>query len=140
MLDEEARAAKDMKPSALTVLLVEDDAEIRVLLKEFFELRGDHIVEATNGQEAIEAALQSQPDVILLDLFMPQRDGFSVAQYLREHDELRTIPIIVMTAYGELGMELFNRIDCLGAAPIEYLPKPFNIDHLGELVDRFSHS
>lgn len=127
-----------MKRSALTVLLVEDEAEIRVLLKEFFELRGDRIVEAVNGQEAIEAAVQARPDVILLDLFMPLRDGFSVAQYLRDHESLRTIPIIVMTAYGELGMDLFNRIDCLGAAPIEYLPKPFDIDHLGELVDGFS--
>ncbi|MEJ7712646.1 MAG: response regulator [Pyrinomonadaceae bacterium] len=73
----------NQQQQALTVLLVEDDIEIRALLKEFLESRGHKIVEAANGKQAIEASTLIRPDIILLDLFMPIQDGFSAAQHMR---------------------------------------------------------
>jgi len=79
-------------------LLVEDDPEIRGLLRRALENEGWTVTEAGNGREGLDQAVRQRPDVILLDLLMPVMDGFEFVQELRRKDEWREIPIVVLTA------------------------------------------
>jgi CheY-like chemotaxis protein len=82
-----------------TVLLVEDDAEEGILLKEIFSKQGWEPLVATNGEIAIEYALESVPTVIVLDLMLPQKGGLHVLKILKSLPETKTIPVLVLTAY-----------------------------------------
>jgi len=106
-----------------TILVVDDTASVRQLLQDYLTQQGFRIVTASNGQEAIYAARHSNPDVILLDIMMPQMDGF---EFLRHYRKEKQTPIIVITAKEEetdavLGLEL-------GAD--DYVIKPFRMREL----------
>jgi CheY-like chemotaxis protein len=81
-----------------TVLVVEDDATTRDLLRTSLEREQYAVVEATNGVEGLELLASVRPAVILLDLMMPKLNGFEFTRHVREHPEWRDIPILVMTA------------------------------------------
>lgn len=109
-----------------TILVVDDTASVRQLLQDYLTEQGFRVVTATNGQEAIYEARRSNPDVILLDIMMPQMDGFD---FLRQYRKEKQTPVIVITAKEEetdavLGLEL-------GAD--DYVIKPFR---MRELVSR----
>lgn len=83
----------------MIVLVVDDAADIRTSTQMLLELSG-HVVEvATNGAEAVAAASERPPDVILMDLHMPVMDGFTAARRLRELPQTRSIPIVAVSAY-----------------------------------------
>jgi DNA-binding response OmpR family regulator len=101
-----------------TILVVDDTASVRNFLQDFLASQGFRVVTATNGQEAIYEARRSTPDVILLDIMMPQMDGY---EFLRQFRKEKQTPVIVVTAKEEetdavLGLEL-------GAD--DYVIKPF---------------
>ncbi len=101
-----------------TILVVDDTASVRNFLQDFLISQGFQVIAATNGQEAIYEARRSNPDVILLDIMMPQMDGY---EFLRQYRKERQTPVIVVTAKEEetdavLGLEL-------GAD--DYVIKPF---------------
>jgi len=121
------------------ILLTEDNEAIRALLSAFLGSKGFGVIEAENGKQAVEAAENSRPDLIVMDLHMPVLDGFEAAKTIRERSELRETPILVMTAYGELGIDFYLHLDSLGGGPIEYLTKPFDIDDFGNLVTELLH-
>lgn len=109
-----------------TILVVDDTASVRKLLQDYLTGQGFRVVTATNGQEAIYEARRSNPDAILLDIMMPQMDGF---EFLRHFRKEKQTPVIVITAKEEetdavLGLEL-------GAD--DYVIKPFR---MRELVSR----
>ncbi len=109
-----------------TILIVDDAASVRKLLQDYLTQQGFRVLTATNGQEAIYEARHSNPDVILLDIMMPQMDGF---EFLRQYRREKQTPVIVITAKEEetdavLGLEL-------GAD--DYVIKPFR---MRELVSR----
>ena len=79
-------------------LVVDDDAANRRLLRQLLEREKWLVEEAEDGEEALECVGRSQPDLILLDLMMPQMDGFEVAERLHAHERWRTIPVVVVTA------------------------------------------
>ncbi len=81
-----------------TVLLIEDDEPTRRMTKQALEKDGWTVKEAENGEAALERVNELTPDVILLDLMMPEMDGFQFVEALRDHAEWRSIPIIVLTA------------------------------------------
>jgi CheY-like chemotaxis protein len=81
-----------------TALVVEDDPSSRDLLKRMLEKEGWGVTEAENGRKALEAVGERVPDLILLDLLMPEMDGFEFVRELRSHREWRSIPVIVVTA------------------------------------------
>ena len=106
-----------------TILVVDDTASVRQLLQDYLTQQGFRVVTAANGQEAIYAARHSNPDAILLDIMMPQMDGF---EFLRHYRKEKQTPIIVITAKEEetdavLGLEL-------GAD--DYVIKPFRMREL----------
>jgi signal transduction histidine kinase/ligand-binding sensor domain-containing protein/CheY-like chemotaxis protein len=86
------------KSAAGSVLLIEDDHATRLLTRRILEKEGWRVREATDGKQGLQQLAQEQPTVILLDLMMPEMDGFEFVEELRRHDEWRAIPILVLTA------------------------------------------
>ena len=87
------------------VLLVEDDTGTRVSMRTMLEKQGCRVMEAENGEVALELMKQDRPSLIFLDLLMPVMDGFAFADSVRVHPEWRTIPIVVVTAHDLTGDE-----------------------------------
>ena len=83
-----------------TIIVVDDCADIREMLRFMLERRGYLVLEAENGQAAVELAKQECPDLILMDLHMPVLDGLSATRLLRELDELCDVPIIAVSAHA----------------------------------------
>ena len=122
---------------AKRILVVDDEPDIRRLVAEALEATGYDVQTAANGQEAVRAAGLYIPDLVLLDIMMPDADGFTVYERLREHPVDLRSPIIFLTARREINDKLLGFEK--GAA--DYITKPFHIKellarvkvHLGEL-------
>ena len=78
--------------------MVEDDPATRAITRKILEKEGWKVTEAENGREALECMAQERPSLILLDLMMPEMDGFEFAERVHQHPEWRAIPIVVVTA------------------------------------------
>jgi CheY-like chemotaxis protein len=87
-----------LTPRARSVLIVDDDASARDVLRRTLESAGWSVAEADNGRAALERVASAPPALILLDLLMPDMDGFELLAALREHEDWRAIPVIVLTA------------------------------------------
>jgi CheY-like chemotaxis protein len=114
-----------------TILVVEDQDDARSFLVQYLVLEGYRVEEAENGREATEAVRRRSPDLILMDLNMPEMDGFSAAEQINRYKDLfGEIPIIAMTAYDTHGMkEAALRAGCRA-----YMRKPLDIQHLNEVI------
>lgn len=109
-----------MNPT-FTLLIVDDEKQNRALLTEL--LQGDHrIILAKDGKQSLERAREHMPDLILLDVLMPEMDGYAVIRELKNDDQTRDIPVIFITALDSVGDE--ERGLELGA--VDYISKPFN--------------
>jgi len=104
------------------VLVIDDDAPIRLLCRVNLEAERMEVSEAVDGASGLERAREEKPDVILLDVMLPQMDGWQVAERLLEQPETAEIPIVFLTARAELG----DRARGLEIGGIDYLTKPFN--------------
>jgi len=102
-----------------TLLIVDDEERIRRLLKMYLERENYEIEEAENGEEALEKALKTDYDLILLDLMLPGMDGIDVCQKLREK---KATPVIMLTAKGEES----NRVEGFEVGADDYIVKPFS--------------
>ncbi|NNG16428.1 MAG: type II/IV secretion system protein [Gemmatimonadales bacterium] len=119
--DLEAAVDGDTGKKGITVLLVDDEDQLRRVMKDLLEREGYTIAEAADGVEALDQADRHAPDVIVLDLNLPTLDGYSVLSQLRSRPATREIPIIVLTAKGDEDNEV--RVFELGAD--DFLTKPF---------------
>ena len=90
---------------SLKILIVEDNADNRELMVIVLEFHGFTIVTAVNGREGLNVAGAEHPDLIITDINMPDLDGIEMIRLLREHVQLRTTPILVLTAYGDAEAE-----------------------------------
>ncbi|MDX6504893.1 MAG: adenylate cyclase [Gaiellaceae bacterium] len=107
-------------------ILVVDDVPANVrLLEAVLSSRGYDVVSATDGRTALELAASAQPDLVLLDVVMPQLDGYAVCRQLREREETAVLPVIMLTA--SLGSEKTKGIE---AGADDFIAKPFNHDEL----------
>jgi DNA-binding response OmpR family regulator len=118
------------------ILVVDDDAELVELLSFNLKQAGYAIGTASNGVEAIKKARSLAPDLILLDVMMPELDGFAVCEILRRDSATASIPIMLLTALSsELG-----RMAGLGSGATDFLPKPFSprllIERIGQLLNQ----
>ncbi|HUP31580.1 MAG TPA: response regulator [Gaiellaceae bacterium] len=104
------------------VLIVDDDPAIRLVCATSLGLDGFEVIEAANGQEALDFALRGAADVMLLDISMPILDGFGVAAALRADDRTRELPFVFLT--GELDPHIAERGHAAGAAG--FFAKPFD--------------
>lgn len=122
-------AEKNHKP---TILLVEDYPETRTMLRQWLERKGYRLVEAADGQEALDLAPLAHPDLILMDLRLPEMNGIAATRRIREHPDLKDVPVIALSA---LDPAMF-RDAALTVGCVEYLTKPIDLDELEELLVR----
>jgi two-component system cell cycle response regulator DivK len=115
-----------------TVLIAEDNAVNRELLRELLETRGYTVLEACDGQEAHHMIDQAQPDILLLDIGMPVLNGFAVVRKIRENPHLDKLPVVAVTAYAMQD----DREKILNSKFDGYLSKPINPRLLMEELDR----
>lgn len=110
--------------SKIKVLLAEDEASLGMIVKESLETRDFLVFHAENGEEAYQIYQSQQPDILVLDVMMPKKDGFTLAKEIRQ--ENKSIPIIFLTAKSQTSdvLEGFN----LGGN--DYLKKPFSMEEL----------
>ena len=116
------------------ILIAEDNDDSRVMLRVFLESHNYFVVEARNGEEAVRLAEREKPDLILMDLNMPEMDGISAVSLIRNITELSKVPIIAISAFGDLGMNLFLNIKNLGDSYISYITKPVNLEELSAQI------
>ena len=106
----------------MKVLVVDDSVVVRRLVAARLTADGHAVTEASDGQAAVDAALREHPDVIVLDRQMPRMDGFEVCTRLREHAELRSVGILMLTdSRGEQTL-----IESLERGADEFMSKPFS--------------
>lgn len=125
------------KDKRLTVMVVDDYDDVRSMLTRWLEMQAYRVIEAKGGKEAVEMAQRERPDLILMDLALPEIDGFAATFNIRTHEELRDVPIIAISAYGELGIDAQLKIDPHAVGFNDYLPKPFSPQKLLEILDRY---
>jgi CheY-like chemotaxis protein len=114
------------------ILIAEDNAVNRELLRELLEMRGYTVEEACDGEEALRMIERAQPDLLLLDIGMPVLDGFGVASKIRENPRLASLPVVAVTAYAMQG----DREKILSSGFNGYLSKPVNARALAEELER----
>ena len=110
--------------SDATVLVAEDDKQIREALERILKFEGYRPISVGDGAAALEAVVEDDPDLIILDVMMPFVDGMSVAKRIRERGDRR--PILMLTARTDIS----DRVAGLDAGADDYLPKPFELDEL----------
>jgi DNA-binding response OmpR family regulator len=113
-----------------SVLVIDDEAPIRLLCRVNLEAEGMTVLEAADGPTGLEEARENTPDVVLLDVMMPGLDGWRVAEALLQDDRTSEIPIIFLTARAEFR----DRARGLDIGGVDYVTKPFNPLELAPLV------
>jgi DNA-binding response OmpR family regulator len=116
--------------SMTRVLVIDDEAPIRLLCRVNLEAEGMKVIEAADGPSGLEQAREHTPDVVLLDVMMPGLDGWRVAEHLLEDERTNEIPIIFLTARAEFR----DRARGLDIGGVDYVTKPFNPLELAPLV------
>ena len=116
-----------------TIMIVEDYDDTRLMLRQALETRGYRVLEAINGQEAVELARREHPDLILMDLDLPILDGIAATQRIRQQAEMDEMPIVAVTAYPLS----YTRVKAFAKGCNEYLAKPIDLVQLEELLSRY---
>jgi DNA-binding response OmpR family regulator len=109
-----------------TILVADDDPDIADLLSSVLSEDHHRVVVASDGAQAYQAALREHPDIVVLDINMPKRDGFEVIRLLRENEATRDTPIILLTANADEG----SAAKGFAGGANDFLVKPFTPSHL----------
>ncbi|MCW2960609.1 MAG: response regulator [Thermoleophilia bacterium] len=117
--------------SQTKVLVADDETPIRLLVRVNLEAEGYTVVEASDGRQTLEVARAEHPDIILLDVMMPYKDGWEVAEELLKEDSTSAIPIIFLTARADLR----DHERGLNTGALQYITKPFNPRTLAPSID-----
>ena len=118
---------------AKTVMIVEDNELNMKLFHDLLESRGYDTVQTRNGIEALDLARQHMPDLILMDIQLPEVSGLVVTKWLKEDDDLAHIPVIAVTAFAMKGdEERIRQGGCEG-----YISKPISVPHFLETIERY---
>lgn len=121
------------KGQALKILYIEDDQEMIELIEMILNHKGFQIYGAQGGRKGLELVDQLKPDIILLDLMMPDLDGWDVYQQLKSNQDTKNIPVIVITAKAQP----IDRVFSLQIAKVtDYIAKPFRPHELLSSIDR----
>jgi CheY-like chemotaxis protein len=116
------------------VLVVEDFEDNRFMMRRLLEMSGYIVVEAVNGNQAVERAASEQPDIILMDLSLPQLDGLAATRRIRTQEGARRVPIVAVSAHDSADFHA----EALAAGCNEYVTKPIDFDQLVQLLDRLT--
>jgi two-component system alkaline phosphatase synthesis response regulator PhoP len=113
------------------VLVIDDEAPIRLLCRVNLEAEKMHVLEAADGESGLEIARSEKPDVVLLDVMLPGIDGWQVAERLIEGEATNQIPLVFLTARAELR----DRARGLELGGVDYITKPFNPLELAPVIE-----
>lgn len=119
-----------MKIKRPSVLLVEDYEDNRLMMRQLLEMSGYRVFEATNGAQAIRLARMEIPDLILMDLSLPQVDGLSATRQIRAVSYLRDVPIVAVSAHDTADFHA----EALAAGCNEYVTKPIDFGQLEVVI------
>ncbi|MGK7943058.1 MAG: response regulator transcription factor [Microcystaceae cyanobacterium] len=115
---------------ALLILIADDDLGIRIAVKDYLELVGYSVITAQNGEEALSLLDRYHPHLLISDIKMPKKDGYSLVRQLRQQPEFRLLPVIFLTERGSTE----ERIKGYKVGCDVYLPKPFEMEELQAVV------
>lgn len=115
------------------ILVIEDNEQNRYLITFILEKVGYEVFQALNGPEGIHLAAQTRPDLILLDIQLPEMTGYDVAKELKKHPELVNVPIVAVTSYAMVG----DKENALAAGCEGYIEKPINPDTFVDEIRQF---
>jgi two-component system cell cycle response regulator DivK len=118
------------------ILYIEDSPSNRLLVTRILLVEGYEVLEASEGLQGIEMAKSERPDLILMDMNLPEVDGYELTEKVKADPELADIPVVAMTANVMQG----DREKALQAGCIGYIPKPIDVDSLPEQVAGFLKS
>lgn len=116
-----------------TILLVEDNDDARQMLAFYLEYNGYRVVEAADGYDAIEYVYQTLPDIILMDLSLPDINGLETTRHIKNIPDAGAIPVVCVTAHGQYYKEEAIEVGCK-----EILPKPVDLDNLIKVVEHYT--
>ncbi|HEX9769890.1 MAG TPA: response regulator [Kiloniellales bacterium] len=123
-----------MSLTAKTVLVIEDNDQSRMLFRELLKARGYSVLEASTGMEGWRLAREQRPEIILMDIQLPDVSGLEVTQWLKSDETLRTIPVVAVTILStDSDRKSFLSKGCDG-----HISKPISITHFLETVERFA--
>jgi DNA-binding response OmpR family regulator len=112
------------------ILIAEDERDIRDLIAFTLRFAGHEVIATTNGEEALNMALETIPDLILLDVRMPRMTGYEACRQIKNADKTRDIPVVFLSAKGQESEVQTG----LAAGAAEYILKPFSPDNLNERI------
>ncbi len=115
------------------ILLIEDNEQNRYLVSFMLENHGYNVVTALDGPQGIERAVEKRYDLILLDIQLPEMDGYAVAEALRKNPVTRGVPIVAVTSYAMVG----DREKALASGCNGYIEKPINPETFVTEIERF---
>jgi two-component system, cell cycle response regulator DivK len=115
-----------------TIMVVEDFEDNRFMMRRLLEMSGYQVLEAVNGEEAVEIAKRERPSLILMDLSLPLLDGLAATRRIRLEEELRDVPIVAVSAHDTADFHA----DALAAGCNDYVTKPIDFDQLEALLGK----
>ncbi|MDY6931192.1 MAG: response regulator [Halobacteriota archaeon] len=115
-----------MADDRVKILIVDDEIDSLKSLKMALEFEGYAVVEAMNGPKALDIVYAEHPDLVLLDLMMPEMDGYEVCRKMRGDSKISHIPVIMLTCISEVD----NKIEGIEVGADDYVTKPFNLSEL----------
>ena len=118
---------------AKTIMIVEDNELNMKLFNDLVQSKGYQTIQTRNGMDALELARNHQPDLILIDIQLPEVSGLTVAQWLKEGEDTASIPIIAVTAFAMKGDE--ERI--LNSGCDGYIAKPISVPHFLATIEKY---
>jgi DNA-binding response OmpR family regulator len=108
------------------IMVVDDDRDATALFEEVLKAEGYEAITLNESSKAVQVAKKEKPALFVLDLMMPEPDGFKLCRLLRKEPEFKSTPIIIVTALNDTD----SRIVAIGAGANDYLTKPFRLDEL----------
>ena len=129
-VDPSRRVVASPAQPTRTILVVDDFDDTRLLLRTWLERRGFRVIEAENGIEAVDSAKRESPDLIIMDMEMPQLDGLSATRRIRQQEKMSEVPIVAVSAYGA---DQFREL-ALEAGCDEYVSTPFEPVALEKII------
>ena len=121
------------KSIPVKILVVDDNRDNRELVVKVLKGRGYEMVEAIDGEDALQKAQEERPSLILMDISLPKIDGYEVTRRLKMHEEYRDIPVVALTAHVMKG----NKERAIEAGCVGYIPKPIDVHELPEQIKHY---
>ncbi|HSB31108.1 MAG TPA: response regulator [Candidatus Sulfobium mesophilum] len=121
------------KSIPIKILVVDDNRDNRELVVKVLKGRGYEMVEAIDGEDALQKAQEERPSLILMDMSLPKIDGYEVTRRLKMHEEYRDIPVVALTAHVMKG----DKERAIEAGCVGYIPKPIDVHELPEQIKHY---